>query len=339
MNQGQTRFKQHIQKPNKKMQRSFMTFGIDNHKIQVLETTDNFNEAQKKELYYIDKYDSIKQGLNMRRGGAAEPRSMNESNQIIDKFITQYSDKSKKISLVEFSKENNIPSAKVRLAWQRAKRLGLVENIRPLRRTLSKNIKEKEIEECLVNSNLSIRQIAEKHNISFGKVKEIKKRIMKQKPGIFTSNGRRLKINIVHQKIIGALILYGYNYNDIEKIMRVSRACELSSHTISENSLYYISLIKDEEEVKMIINVSEKKGLVFLNEMQPSINKSLKGGSFNGIYQRNIHNKILDMYVNKNMAVTCIAHELKINLSVLYRFIKKTRAGLPINYYKQIKER
>lgn len=44
-------------------------YGKDNFVISVIDYADNFNELQRKEIYYIDKYDTFKNGYNLTLGG------------------------------------------------------------------------------------------------------------------------------------------------------------------------------------------------------------------------------------------------------------------------------
>ena len=51
-----------------KLYYSFKKYGIENHKFEILEEC-KFEELSEKEIYYIKKYNSIEEGLNVSRGG------------------------------------------------------------------------------------------------------------------------------------------------------------------------------------------------------------------------------------------------------------------------------
>ena len=52
----------------RKLYYSFKKYGVENHKFEVLEEC-KFEELVEKEIYYIKKYNSIEEGLNVSRGG------------------------------------------------------------------------------------------------------------------------------------------------------------------------------------------------------------------------------------------------------------------------------
>jgi group I intron endonuclease len=51
-----------------KLYYSFKKYGVENHKFEILEEC-KFKDLSKREIYYIKKYDSINQGLNVSEGG------------------------------------------------------------------------------------------------------------------------------------------------------------------------------------------------------------------------------------------------------------------------------
>lgn len=58
----------------KKIYNSLIKYGIENHSFEVLEEC-NIEQLNEKEIYYIEKYDSFKNGLNMQIGGKSSPKS------------------------------------------------------------------------------------------------------------------------------------------------------------------------------------------------------------------------------------------------------------------------
>jgi len=64
---GYSLFKKNA-KQQTKLFNSFKKYGIENHKFEVVEEC-LFEELSEKEIYYIEKYDCIKGGLNISRGG------------------------------------------------------------------------------------------------------------------------------------------------------------------------------------------------------------------------------------------------------------------------------
>lgn len=65
------RWKQHIKghKSAKKLQEAFSEHEVDYFEFKILEEIDNISETNKRETYYIDLYDSWKNGLNGSRAG------------------------------------------------------------------------------------------------------------------------------------------------------------------------------------------------------------------------------------------------------------------------------
>ena len=59
----------------KKLYESLIKYGIENHTIEILEYSLPKEELNEKEIYYIEKYDSFRNGLNLTRGGDGSPRS------------------------------------------------------------------------------------------------------------------------------------------------------------------------------------------------------------------------------------------------------------------------
>jgi group I intron endonuclease len=63
------RFYQHkLSKSNTKLCKSFKFFGIENHNFEILELVSLYKDLLKREMFYIDKYNSKKQGLNSTKG-------------------------------------------------------------------------------------------------------------------------------------------------------------------------------------------------------------------------------------------------------------------------------
>jgi group I intron endonuclease len=58
----------------KKIYNSLIKYGIENHSFEVLEEC-SMEQLNEKEIYYIEKYDSFKNGLNMQIGGKSSPKS------------------------------------------------------------------------------------------------------------------------------------------------------------------------------------------------------------------------------------------------------------------------
>jgi predicted GIY-YIG superfamily endonuclease len=65
------RWKQHINghRSAKKLQEAFSEHGVDSFEFKILEEIDNPSEMGKRETYYIDFYDSWRNGLNGSRAG------------------------------------------------------------------------------------------------------------------------------------------------------------------------------------------------------------------------------------------------------------------------------
>jgi len=65
------RWKQHVrvQKSAKKLQEAFLRYGVESFEFSILEEVDNQSDMGKRETYYIDLYDSWKNGLNGSRAG------------------------------------------------------------------------------------------------------------------------------------------------------------------------------------------------------------------------------------------------------------------------------
>lgn len=65
------RWKQHIKghRSAKKLQEAFSEHGVNSFEFQILEEIDTPSEMSKRETYYIDLYDSWKNGLNGSRAG------------------------------------------------------------------------------------------------------------------------------------------------------------------------------------------------------------------------------------------------------------------------------
>lgn len=69
----ESRIKDHIQRSNseksQKFQNAISTYLPDNFRWEVIDTTYSLQELALKEIYYINKYDSFKNGYNSNRGG------------------------------------------------------------------------------------------------------------------------------------------------------------------------------------------------------------------------------------------------------------------------------
>lgn len=68
------RFKNHIKKSTiksrtYKIYNAFRKYGVDNFFIELLEDNIPIEDLDKKEIYYIEKYDSFKNGYNSTKGG------------------------------------------------------------------------------------------------------------------------------------------------------------------------------------------------------------------------------------------------------------------------------
>jgi group I intron endonuclease len=58
----------------KKIYNSLIKYGIENHSFEIIEEC-SLEQLNEREIYYIEKYNSYKNGLNMQQGGKSFPKS------------------------------------------------------------------------------------------------------------------------------------------------------------------------------------------------------------------------------------------------------------------------
>lgn len=91
-----TRWSQHkynSKNGNCKINRAIRKYGIENFEIQEIDNGNCIEELNKKEEFYIKKYDSVNYGYNIRSGGKNSIRSQETKNKISQSRIGKYKGK------------------------------------------------------------------------------------------------------------------------------------------------------------------------------------------------------------------------------------------------------
>lgn len=60
-------------KSQKKVYNSLQEHGVENHEVEIIFEAANRDELSEKEVFFINKYDSVKNGLNCNSGGITKP--------------------------------------------------------------------------------------------------------------------------------------------------------------------------------------------------------------------------------------------------------------------------
>lgn len=110
------RFKQHSYNSNKTaLGNAMIKYGINNFQIDLLEETTNREEMFRKEIYYIELYDTYKSGYNMTLGGEGSKTVEVPDNLVVETYLLyKSSDKTAKTlnisgnSVLRILKANNI---------------------------------------------------------------------------------------------------------------------------------------------------------------------------------------------------------------------------------------
>lgn len=97
-------------KQNTKLQKSLFKHGIENHLFEIIEEC-FFPESNEREIFYIEKYDSIKNGLNIFCGGGNKKLSEETKTKI------SISNKGKKAS--DLAKKRLSEAQKGRIPWNK----------------------------------------------------------------------------------------------------------------------------------------------------------------------------------------------------------------------------
>ena len=88
------RFKTHIKdskiegRKNRALYRAFNKYGIENFNFEVIEEVNDYTKLSEREIYYINKYDTYKNGYNETLGG--DGTSKIDRDAVIDKYLKTF---------------------------------------------------------------------------------------------------------------------------------------------------------------------------------------------------------------------------------------------------------
>lgn len=172
-NDYKRRFLEHKNKGYKKETKvlyyAFDKYGIENFDFSIIEFVENYNEREK---YWIKYYDSFENGYNMTEGGDEPPTFHGENHPLsthniadIEKIIFLL--KNTKTSIKDISKITNYNTSSINrinkgeLWYQK----DLTYPIRKQGTLLEKQERIKNIQNDLLNTNLTQKQIGEKYGV------------------------------------------------------------------------------------------------------------------------------------------------------------------------------
>lgn len=178
-NDVQTRFKQHcknstLKTRNYKLYNAIKKYGKSNFYVEILEKNIDIKELDKKEIYYIEKHNSYKQGYNSTKGG--DGRTINKKYDE-EKIVLLYQQGK---SLTEIANLYLVSYATISRVL---KKLDI-----PTRHDGNKyeQIDKNEFSELWKNKDFTIQKMALKYNVNEKTIRRLAKRLKLNRKGVST---------------------------------------------------------------------------------------------------------------------------------------------------------
>ena len=268
--------------------KAIQEFGINNFNWFIIEEC-NKKELNEKEKYWINFYDSINNGYNMKIGGSYHKKLTDEQlNFIIEDLIKN------ELTIKEISKEYNVTTTYI-YEINRGERNKQNNRIYPLRKLNWENknsLNGDEIIKDLQNLSLSIKDIIDKYNICENTIRRINKGEIHYRDNI---EYPIRKINNLLEK-------------EVEEIIELLK-----------NSNYTIQAIADQFNKSRSAIVNINIGKTFYNK---DIIYPIRKNKNHELSEEEI-NEIVNLLINNKITIYKIANKFQVS----YNTIKKIKNG------------
>lgn len=258
------RWKQHIKPSNIKknnyaLYRAMTKYGVENFYYEILEDGIPIDKLDEKEIYYIQKYDSYKNGYNSTKGGDGRVINKIEDMEYIINKIKQG------VEIYQIAKELNVSATTINRA---AKAYGINYRLSSLKPSSYYSEKSKKISRDEIrkykNQGLSHAEIGNIMGINSRTVSRIVKELGLNTRNIINYNNidcelilREYELNVFNGNIgkMNFIKQHGLNQGSIEMIEEIYKQ-ELESKNVElkDSKIQYLYIKEDIDNVLKLVN-------------------------------------------------------------------------------------